>query len=135
MRVQERAMTTPTEDEAQIVAVLRAIFVAARDADEAGFAALIAPGYYMYDGGKRFDGTAIMGLIKAAYAEGRRFDWNVTEPDVHVAGDTAWVAYVNRGGITDASGTKPQSWLESACFTRIGGAWKIAFLHSTRAAA
>jgi SnoaL-like domain len=128
-------MTIPDEDEAQIVAVLRAIFVAAHQADEAGFAALIAPGYYMYDGGKRFDGTALMGLIKAAYAEGRRFEWNVTEPDVHVTGDTAWVAWVNRGAIIDATGTKPLTWLESACLSRIDGAWKIAFLHSTRAAA
>ena len=128
-------MTIPAEDEAQIVALLRAIFVAAHEGDETGFADLITPGYYMYDGGKRFDGTAIMGLIKAAYAEGRRFEWNVTEPDVHVTGDTAWIAYVNRGSLTDASGTKPLSWLESACLNRVGGAWKIAFLHSTRAAA
>ena len=128
-------MTTTAEDEAQILAVLRAIFVTAHEADEAGFADLITPGYYMYDGGKRFDGTALMGLIKAAYAEGRRFEWNVTEPDVHVTGDTAWVAWVNRGAITDATGTKPLTWLESACLSRVGGAWKIAFLHSTRAAA
>jgi ketosteroid isomerase-like protein len=121
------------EDEAQIVAVLRAIFAAAHDADDGKFASLITPGYYMYDGGKRFDGTAIMGLIKAAYAEGRRFDWNVTEPDVHVAGDTAWVAWVNRGGITDATGTKPLTWLESAVLQKRDGAWKIDFLHSTRA--
>jgi len=124
-----------TEDESQLVTVLRAVFAAAHEADEAKFASLIAPGYYMYDGGKRFDGTAIMGLLKAAYAEGRRFEWNVTEPDVHVAGDTAWVAYVNRGAVIDATGTKPMSWLESACLQKIGGAWKIAFLHSTRAAA
>src|SRR5579859_7791751 len=122
------------EDEAQIIAVLTAVFAAAHEADEAGFAKLLAPGYYMYDGGKRFDGTALMGLIKAAYAEGRRFEWHVTEPDVHISGDTAWVAWVNRGALIDATGTKPLIWLESANFSRIGGTWKIAFLHSTRAA-
>ncbi|MEI9985705.1 MAG: hypothetical protein WDN69_22500 [Aliidongia sp.] len=65
----------------------------------------MAPGYPMYDGGMRFDG------------------------------DTAWVAYVNRGSVTDSHGTRPQSWLESAFLRKRGGAWKIAFLHSTHAAA
>jgi hypothetical protein len=122
-----------TEDDAQITAVLKAIFAAAHEADEAGFADLITPGYYMYDGGKRFDGTALMGLIKAAYAEGRRFEWNVTEPDIHVSGDTAWVAWVNRGAVIDATGTKAITWLESANLEKIGGRWKLAFVHSTRA--
>ena len=53
-------------------------------------------------------------FIKAQHAAGKRYEWNVTEPDVHVSGDTAWIAYVNKGSITDASGTTKQNWLESA---------------------
>ncbi len=34
---------------------------------------------------------------EGAIRRGRRFEWNVTEPDIHIDGDTAWVAYVNRG--------------------------------------
>jgi len=38
----------------------------------------------------------------------------VTEPDAHISGNTAWIAYVNKGSISDASGTVNQNWLESA---------------------
>jgi Calcium/calmodulin dependent protein kinase II association domain len=56
----------------------------------------------------------------------------VTEPDVHISGNTAWIAYVNIGSIADGSGTMDQKWLESAFLERQGGRWKIVFLHSTR---
>ncbi len=47
-----------------------------------------------------------MAFIKAQHASGKRYEWNVTNPDVHIDGDTAWIAYTNMGSITDASGTK-----------------------------
>jgi ketosteroid isomerase-like protein len=73
-----------------------------------------------------------MNLIKALHAEGKRFEWNVTEPDVHITGNMAWIAYVNKGSITDASGTVNQNWLESAFLQKQAGIWKIVFMHSTR---
>ena len=73
-----------------------------------------------------------MNLIKAEHAKGKRFEWNVTEPDVHINGNTAWIAYVNKGSVSDASGTVDQRWLESAFLVREGGVWKIVFMHSTR---
>jgi len=51
----------------------------------------------------RFNGDAIMALIKAQNAARKRYEWNVTEPDVHSNGITAWIAYVNQG----ASPTPP----------------------------
>jgi hypothetical protein len=62
----------------------------------------------------------------------RRYEWNVTEPDVHISGKTAWIAYVNKGSINDASGTVNQNWLESAFLEKQAGLWKIVFMHSTR---
>jgi hypothetical protein len=126
---QQRALSA---DQGQVVDTVKEIFVAAAVDDLAKFHAVVAPGFYIYDAGARFDGDAIMSLIKAAHAKGRRYEWNVTEPDVHVIGDTAWIAYVNKGGVTDASGTVPQQWLESAFLERRGGVWKIVFMHSTR---
>jgi hypothetical protein len=35
-------------------------------------------------------GEAMMGLIKALHAAGKRYEWSVTEPDVHISGDIAW---------------------------------------------
>ena len=72
-----------------------------------------------------------MALIKAQHRAGKRYEWNVTEPDVHVHGNTAWIAYVNRGSITDSSGTIDRQWLESAFLEKQAGTWKIVFMHST----
>jgi ketosteroid isomerase-like protein len=108
------------------------IFTAARTDDVAKFNSVIAPDFYIFDGGARFNGEAIMALIKAQHAAGKRYEWNVTEPDVHISGDTAWIAYVNKGSITDASGTINQKWLESAFLQKQAGVWKIVFMHSTR---
>lgn len=123
-------------DTSQIVDIVKTVFVAAGADDVAKFDSLIAPGFYLYDGGVRFDGDSIMGLIKRLHAAGARYEWNVTQPDVHVTGSTAWVAHVNRGSVTDSSGsTKPVTWLESAFLQKDGGGWKIVFMHSTRAPA
>jgi ketosteroid isomerase-like protein len=73
-----------------------------------------------------------MALIKQLHAAGKRYEWNLTQPDVHISGDTAWIAYVNQGSISDASSTMDQTWLESAFLQKQGGVWKIVFMHSTR---
>ena len=121
-----------TPDQQQVVDTVSTIFTAARADDLAKFDSVIAPGFYIFDGGARFEGDAIKVLIKAQHAAGKRYEWNVTEPDVHISGNTAWIAYVNKGSITDASGTVNQNWLESAFLQKQAGAWKIVFMHSTR---
>lgn len=128
-----RAQQKPlTSDQQQVIDTVSAVFIAAREDDVAKFDSVVAPGFYIYDGGKRFDGNSVMGLIKALHAAGKRYEWNVTEPDVHVSGNIAWIAYVNKGSITDASGTVEQNWLESAFLEKQAGTWKIVFMHSTR---
>src|SRR5260370_675132 len=128
-RGQQKLLTT---DQTQIVNTVSTIFTAARADDVAKFDSVIASDFYIYVGGLRFNGDAVMAVIKAAHAAGKRFEWNVTEPDVHISGNTAWIAYVNQGSITDASGTVSQKWLESAFLQKQGGIWKIVFMHSTR---
>jgi ketosteroid isomerase-like protein len=119
-------------EEQQIVDTVSTIFAAALTDDVAKFDSVIASGFYIFDGGARFDGDSVMTFIKAQHAAGKRYEWNVTGPDVHISGDTAWVAYVNKGSITDASGTAKQNWLESAFLEKRAGNWKIVFMHSTR---
>jgi hypothetical protein len=121
-----------TADQTQVANTVSAIFNAATQDDLEKFHSVVAPGFYIFDAGARFDGDSIMKLIKAEHARGRRYEWNVTEPDVHISGNTAWIAYVNKGSVSDASGTVDQRWLESAFLVKEGGAWKIAFMHSTR---
>jgi hypothetical protein len=129
VRAQQKSLTS---DQKQVVDTVRTIFSAARADDVAKFDSVIAPGFYMFDVGARFNGDTIMASIKALHAAGKRYEWNVTEPDVHITGNTAWIAYVNKGSISDASGTLNQNWLESAFLEKQAGTWKIVFMHSTR---
>jgi hypothetical protein len=121
-----------TSDQKEVVDTVSTIFTAARADDVAKFDSVIAPGFYIFDVGARFNGDTIMAFIKAQHAAGKRYEWNVTEPDVHINGNTAWIAYVNKGSISDASGTVNQNWLESAFLEKQAGTWKIVFMHSTR---
>jgi ketosteroid isomerase-like protein len=129
-RAQQKSLTS---EEKQVVDTVSTIFTAARADDVAKFESVIASDFYIFDGGARFNGDSIMAFIKAQHAAGKRYEWNVTEPDVHISGNTAWIAYVNKGSITDASGTVNQNWLESAFLEKQAGTWKIVFMHSTRA--
>jgi hypothetical protein len=128
-RAQQKSITS---DQKQVVDAVSTIFTAARADDVAKFDSVIAPGFYIFDGGARFNGDTIMAFIKAQHAAGKRYEWNVTEPEVHIHGNTAWIAYVNKGNISDASGTVNQNWLESAFLEKQAGIWKIVFMHSTR---
>src|SRR3982074_2114964 len=128
-RAEQKSLTS---DERQIVDTVSTVFTAALTDDGAKFDSVIVSDFYIFDGGVRFNGDAIMSVIKAQHAAGRRYEWNVTEPDVHISGNTAWIAYVNKGSITDASGTVSQKWLESAFLQKQSGIWKIVFMHSTR---
>jgi Domain of unknown function (DUF4440) len=121
-----------TADQTQIVDTVKTIFTAMQTDDGAMLNRAVAPDFYIYDGGARFNGDGILGLIKAQQAAGKRFEWKITEPDVHIGGNTAWIAYVNKGTITDASGIANLKWLESAFLERQAGTWKVVFMHSTR---
>ena len=129
-RAQQKHLTA---EQTQIADTVSTIFIAARADDVAKFDSVIASDFYIFDGGARFNGNSIMSFIKAQHVAGKRYEWNVTEPDVHISGNTAWIAYINKGSITDASGTTVnQNWLESAFLQKQAGVWKIVFMHSTR---
>jgi hypothetical protein len=123
-------------DDAAVVQTIRTMYDAATTDDLKKFESVAAPGFYMYDNGRRFEGDAIMKLIMAQHAKGAKYVWTVTQPDVHVYCDEAWIAYVNDGSVQtgpDAAAT-PIKWLESAVLRREGGDWKVVFFHSTRQA-
>jgi ketosteroid isomerase-like protein len=128
-RAQKKALTN---DQSQIVDQVNAMFTALQTDDAAKLNSILAPDFYMFDGGRRFNGQDILAQIRTLQDSGKRFEWSVTEPDVHISGKTAWIAYVNQGKITDASGSVNQEWLESAFLERQTGLWKVRFVHSTR---
>ena len=128
----EQPRKPPTPEQTQIVDTLNTLFAAARAENVEKFNSVLAPNFYMFDGGLRLNGETLMALVKSLHAAGKHYEWNVTEPDVHISGDTAWIAYINKGTISDASGTIGQQWLESAFLEKQGDVWKIVFMHSTR---
>lgn len=120
-------------DQAQVTETVRAMFAAMAADDFTKFRAVTTPDFYAYDVGKRFTGEELMNLVKTAHAEGKVYVWSVNEPRVHLHGEIAWITYVNNGSVKDAAGTKDVTWLESAVLQKDKGAWRIRFLHSTRA--
>jgi len=120
-------------DETAVADTLRTMYVAASTDDVVKFHSVAASSFYAYDGGKVFHGDELMELIQGSHAKGMKWVWTVTEPQVHVDCDMAWITYVNRGSVGDASGVKEMVWLESAMLRREKGGWKIQFFHSTRA--
>jgi ketosteroid isomerase-like protein len=62
------------------------------------------------------------------------YEWNVTQPEVHVAGNVAWITYINKGSVKRPEGTVQVTWLESMMLEKKGGKWRIHFVHSTKAA-
>ena len=125
--------TPSTNDEVQITEAVRSMFAALSAEDIPKLRAIVAPDFYAFEAGGRITADALIDLIKKAHAAGNVYVWTVNQPEVHVSRDIAWITYVNRGSIKDASGTKDVSWLESAVLQKERGVWRIRFFHSTRA--
>ena len=128
-RTQQKSLTS---DQKQVVDTVSTVFSAASTEDIAKLDSVTAPDFYIFANGMQFNGDALMAAIKALHAAGKRTDEHVTEPDIHISGDSAWIAYVNQGSISDRSCTVSQKWLESAFLQKQSGIWKIVFMHSTR---
>ena len=70
-RAQDKSKPLSAE-QLQVVNTVKTIFAAAEADDLAKFHSVTAPGFYIFDNGKRFDGDAIMELIKTLQAAGNR---------------------------------------------------------------
>jgi ketosteroid isomerase-like protein len=123
---------TPANDQAEVTEAVRSMFAALAAEDIPKLRAIIAPDFYAFEAGGRVTGDALIDLMKKAHAAGKVYVWTVNEPEVHIDGDTAWVTYLNRGSVTDTSGKKDVSWLESMVLRKDKSSWRIQFLHSTR---
>jgi hypothetical protein len=118
--------------QSEVVGIIKQMFVAARADDLPALNALTTPDFYAYDGGRRFTADTLMDFIKKLHAAGKHYEWNVTNPEAHIACNVAWVTYVNQGFIEDAAGHQDMMWLESAVLEYGNGQWRMHFFHSTR---
>jgi ketosteroid isomerase-like protein len=128
-RAQQKVVTN---EQTQIVDTINTIFAALGTDDAAKLDSVIAPDFYIFDGGRRLNAEDVMAIIKAQHLAGKSYEWNVTDPDIHISGNTAWIAYVNDGSISDASSRVHQQWLESGYLEKQAGTWKVVFMQSTR---
>lgn len=133
----EKPQMNSSIESTAVTDTIRAVLSAATSDDMEKFRSLISPGFYAFDNGTRYDGDTLMQTAISAHAKGMKIVWNVTEPDVHIYGDHAWIAYKNVGSIqlTANAAPTPMIWLESAYLERHSTSWKILFLQSSRAAA
>ena len=67
------------------------MFAAARADDLPALLAVTTPNFYAYDGGRRFTAQSLMALIQKAHADGKHYEWSVTDPEVHVSCDLGWI--------------------------------------------
>lgn len=124
--------TSQGDERVRVIATVRQMLGAAMTDDLKVFQQVVSRDFYAYDGGGRYVGDALMALIKKQHALGTVYVWSVTEAEVHIYRDVAWITYANRGSVTDRSGTRNATWLESAILRKDSGDWRIVFLHSTR---
>jgi hypothetical protein len=130
--------TATPEDQTQIVEAMRTMYAAATTDDLATFHTVAAPDFYAFDGGKRYDGDALIKMVKSFHDQSYSFQWTVADPHVEATCDLAWITYTNRGSITtpgsaqNKPATQQVAWLESAVLQKQAGAWRIRFFHSTR---
>jgi ketosteroid isomerase-like protein len=129
-----RTAACPRADSAAVSGAMQAMLNALAAQDLKTTRTYLAPDFYAFDGGTRFDAGGLLALVGEKQRSGSTFRWTVAAPQVRFACDIAWITYVNRGRITDAGHETPVTWLESGVLRREAGRWVIQFLHSTRAA-
>jgi uncharacterized protein YuzE len=123
---------TDTGQRDAIVDVIHSLFRALGTENRESLNSITAPHFYIFDNGVKYDTDSVIAFIHHLHATGTQIDWSVQDPDVHVHGDIAWIAYRNQGKITSGQVTHDQEWLESAVLEKRSGRWELDFLHSTR---
>ena len=121
----------PANAEADVGRTMRDMYAALQADDLNAWQAVTTKDFFAYDVGQRFDGAALLELIKVRHAEGVVFEWTVNDPMVEVDCNVALVTYVNTGSTTQAGVKRPRTWLESATLKHDGQRWRIRFFHST----
>jgi len=110
---------------------VRAFYAAAMAGNKAGILATLTPDFRAIDDGKRYDGPGLAAVVDYLKANHLTMAWTVDSPQESMSCDVAWADWDNHGSVTDAHGTKPLTWFESAVLRWQDGAWKMVLFHST----
>ncbi|MEH6790483.1 MAG: hypothetical protein V7650_07785 [Parasphingorhabdus sp.] len=124
----------PVNAKAEINRTIHDFFDALRKDDEASFKRLTTDSFYSFDGGKRFERTELVDVVRSAHAQGVQINWSIGPIDTKLSCDVAWSAWENVGSAGIPPDLQPVRWLESAVIVRENGSWKVDFFHSQRGA-
>ena len=80
--------TSPRAD-AEIEQTVHAFYDALRADDPAAFRRVTTFRFYAFDGGQRYDGTALVDLVRDAHAKGVQLNWSVGPLDTQRRCDIA----------------------------------------------
>ena len=119
-------------DQAAAVKAIVGMYAALKIDSLDGFHAVTTPDFYAFERGVRLNGDELAQMVFGLHTQGKRIDWSVTQPTVHLDCKLAIVTYTNVGAIGTATAMQPVSWLESAELVYTAGAWRVRFFHSTR---
>jgi hypothetical protein len=131
-RARSQCVSSPG-DAAEVAQAVKAFYISLQTDDPLRVQELTTPDFFAYDGGMRFTAASLTQYLSEARARRMKFDWNLSGFNTHVSCDEAWTAYRNIGGIGDPDHYTSIVWLESAALARVGGRWRVQFLHSSRA--
>jgi hypothetical protein len=96
---------------------------------------VVSPTFYIFDNGHQYNNIDdLMKMVNTFRDRGVKIVWNVTNPNVTIDCNTAWITYLNNGSIQmpGSATPTPMQWLESAILEKQGGSWKLVFMHNTR---
>jgi quercetin dioxygenase-like cupin family protein len=110
-----------SDDNAAVIARVNAYFHALGAGDTAALRASVTPDFYMFEHA-RWTVDTLLRLMPLMRGQ----QWSLADVHVTTANAFAYITYENHGVTT------PGLWLESAVLHRAHGAWRIAFMHSTR---
>jgi len=115
--------------ETEVLAATRAFEAAERALDVEAILGFIAPGFYMYQDGRRVGHDEVLEQIRSSLPSLRSFDARWEDVEVLVLGpDTALVSLVFRDEIVDAEGTTSRAWGPTTfLWRRLGDAWRVAY--------
>ena len=124
-------------DAQDMVATVERVFAALGDNDRPRLRELFCEDFHAFENGVAVSGDDLLEIMSRYHAEGRRYRWSVTSPQVESQGDLGVLVYVNKGSITESADSQPipMSWLETVVLRRQPSGWRLAFLHSSRSAA
>jgi hypothetical protein len=120
-----------------LVATIEKMYAAVGRDDRESLNEVLAPDFHAFENGVAVSGGELLALMSRLYADGKRYRWSVTSPQVEIQGNLGAVMYLNVGSVVEAPGADPTplSWLETVVLRREASGWRVAFLHSTRSVA